>query len=163
MTFVRWGEGKVKLSWNGNTPLPSIDFVTSVHGFCFYEGGLLLVKLNERGWDFPGGHLEKGELPQEAFQREAMEEGYVRGSCQPIGSITVDHRENPNWNKTSPYPEVGYQLFYRMNVKEVLAFDAAYESNNRMFVEPKTIADYDIEWNEVYQEMLEAALKLEEN
>ncbi len=28
----------------------------------------------------------------------------------------------------------------------------SFESNDRMFVEPKRIADYDMEWNEVYQE-----------
>lgn len=38
----------------------------------------------------------------------------------------------------------------------------SFESNERMLVALKKIADYDMEWNEVYQEIVEAALKLEE-
>ena len=43
-----------------------------------------------------------------------MEEGYVQGKCKLLGYIIVDHNDNPKWNKESPYPKVGYQVFYRM-------------------------------------------------
>ncbi|HEX6462668.1 MAG TPA: NUDIX domain-containing protein [Candidatus Saccharimonadales bacterium] len=33
-----------------------------------------VVIKNKRGWDIPGGHIESGEEPYEAFQREVLEE-----------------------------------------------------------------------------------------
>lgn len=162
MTIVHWGQDKVKLHWNGESPLPSDGVVTSVHGFCFYQNQLLLVDLKKRGWDFPGGHVEKGELPKDCLAREVMEEGYVKGASQFIGSLTVDHRDNPNWSQHRSYPEVGYQLFYHMKITEVLPFKARHESGDRRFVNPAHVKLYYKEWNEVYQAILDAALKLEE-
>ena len=91
-----------------------------------------------------------------------MEEGYVKGDNQFIGSLTVDHRENQNWNNHRTYPEVGYQLFYHMKINEVLAFKARHESADRRFVDPAHVKMYYKGWNEVYQAILVAALKLEE-
>ena len=160
IAYVQWGAQKVKLSWNGKTGPDGI--VTSVHGFCFDRNQLLLVNLKKRGWDFPGGHVEEGESPEACLAREAMEEGYVKGVSQFIGSLTVDHSENPNWNEQSAYPKVGYQLFYRMEIRDVLPFKAEHESIDRMFVDPYQVGAYYKGWNEVYQAILEAALKLEE-
>ncbi|WP_226658819.1 NUDIX hydrolase [Pseudalkalibacillus hwajinpoensis] len=159
VTYVHWGQDKVKLHWNGETPLPPNSVVTSVHGFCFYQYKLLLVDLKKRGWDFPGGHLETGESPAACLAREVMEEGYVKGDSQFIGSLTVDHRENQN---DRAYPEVGYQLFYHMKINEVLPFKARHESADRRFVDPAHMKMYYKGWNEVYQAILVAALKLEE-
>lgn len=162
VTYVHWGEDKVKLHWNGETPLPPNGVVTSVHGFCFYQNQLLIVDLKKRGWDFPGGHLEKGESPAACLAREVMEEGCVKGESQFIGSLTVDHRENRNWNNHRSYPEVGYQLFYHMEINEIFPFEARHESANRRFIDPAHVKVYYKDWNEVYQVILDAALKLEE-
>lgn len=35
---------------------------------------MLFVEHPERGWEIPGGHLEEGERPEEALQREVLEE-----------------------------------------------------------------------------------------
>ncbi|MFP3362029.1 NUDIX domain-containing protein, partial [Planococcus sp. SIMBA_143] len=75
------------------------------------------------GWDFPGGHIEEGETPEECVKREAYEEGYVSGSCSLLGYIIVDHSENPNWNEDSPYPKVGYQVFYCMDIDHLHDFE----------------------------------------
>ena len=55
---VQWGESIVKLSFEKGIVLPQTHLITSAHGFCLYEGKLLMVDLNDRGWDFPGGHIE---------------------------------------------------------------------------------------------------------
>lgn len=53
--FVYWGDARIKLSWVKSSTLPPFNLITSIHSYCFYEEQLLLVNLNERGWNFPGG------------------------------------------------------------------------------------------------------------
>ncbi|KAA0955196.1 NUDIX domain-containing protein [Planococcus sp. ANT_H30] len=157
-SYVRWGEATVKLIWEANDSLPNYQLITSVHGFCFYEGQLLLVELNHRGWDFPGGHIEENETPQDCFQREAMEEGYVSGDYQLLGHLIVDHSENLIWDENGKYPKVGYQVFYRMNIETLHPFKAEYESSQRIFAPINEVGLYYPKWNEIYQEiLLEAA------
>lgn len=155
---VKWGEAKVKLTWQANNRLPDDGLVTSVHGFCFYKNQLLLVELEHRGWDFPGGHIEEDEAPEESLHREAMEEGYVSGSCQLIGSIKVDHAENPLWDEEGKYPMIGYQAFYKMDIEKIHDFKAEYESTQRIWVPLSGAGDYHHDWNELYQEILFEAI-----
>ncbi|MCA0987475.1 NUDIX hydrolase [Guptibacillus algicola] len=152
---VNWGESRVSLSWHASNTLPHRELITSVHGFCFKDGKFLLVKLNDRGWDFPGGHIEEGETPEECFQREAFEEGYVSGACTLLGSIVVDHRNNDQWDEWSPYPKVGYQVFYSMAITEVHPFEGNYESGERIFIDAKDVKMYYSKWNDVYQDILD--------
>lgn len=77
--IANWGEAIVKLTWTATDVTPEHQLITSVHGLCFYEGKVMLVDLHNRGWDFPGGHIEDGESSLACLQREAMEEGYVSG------------------------------------------------------------------------------------
>ncbi|WP_339194712.1 NUDIX domain-containing protein [Solibacillus sp. FSL R5-0449] len=157
-TYVNWGESRVKLTWEKNSVLPPNDLITSVHGFCFREDRLLLVDLNDRGWDFPGGHIEPEETPEECFKREALEEGYIEGECKLLGYIIVDHTENPNWEESSPYPKVGYQVFYKMDIKKLLPFEGRHESSQRIFINPKEISNYYSKWNILYQEIMDCTL-----
>lgn len=156
-TYVNWGQGNVKLRWKPTDPCPHDELITSVHGFCFYEDQLLLVNLNDRGWDLPGGHIEVNESPLACFKREAMEEGYVEGECHFLGCVEVDHHENPKWNADSPYPIVGYQLFYRMEIKEMHPFIGEFEASERRLIHPKEVATYYEGWHEVYEAILQAA------
>lgn len=159
--YVNWGEAKVKLRWQANNRLLDKGLLTSVHGFCFYENQLLLVDLVHRGWDFPGGHIEENETPEESMHREALEEGYVAGKIRLLGFIEVDHTENPTWEEKGKYPMIGYQAFYKMDIETIHDFEAEHESAQRMLVQMNKIEHYHHNWNKLYQEILYEAIRTE--
>ncbi len=157
VTYVDWGGHQLKLTWMHGL-MPEREFITSVHAFCFHEEKLLMVNLNDRGWDFPGGHIEDGETAEACICREVMEEAYVTGKCTLLGAIEVNHEENPLWNETSPYPKVGYQVFYRMDIKELLPFEAGFESSERILIRPEEAALYHKGWQKGFDAIMDAAL-----
>ncbi|MGR3764322.1 NUDIX hydrolase [Rossellomorea sp. NS-SX7] len=156
---VNWGESIVKLTWVKSSFPPDEKLITSAHGFCFHKKELMLVRLEHRGWDFPGGHVEADETPIETFSREALEEGCVEGASVLLGYIIVDHTQNPNWNETSKYPKIGFQAFYKMEIEHLHRFEKRYESLERVFINPSNIENYYDEWNPLYEEILHTALK----
>jgi 8-oxo-dGTP diphosphatase len=156
-TYVNWNKAKVKLTWQEDDQLPPRELISSVHGFCFHDDKVLLVNLNHRGWDMTGGHIEAGESVEECFKRETLEEAYVSGDCRLLGSIIVDHSENLHWNDQSPYPKVGFQVFYRMDITEIHEFEAGYESSGRIFVDQDRIPEYYHDWHELYEHILRYA------
>ncbi|WP_040979555.1 NUDIX hydrolase [Oceanobacillus jeddahense] len=158
--YAYWGNGKVKLTWVPDDKLPAQALITSVHGLCFKENKLLLVNLNDRNWDIPGGHMEQGEAPVDCFKREAYEEGYIEGSCALLGYITVDHTENFEWDSEGLYPKIGYQVFYYMDIQQIVEFKAAYESTDRIWIHPAEVKNYKTDWNLLYQRILDRAVRM---
>ena len=138
--YVDWGGHNVKLTWSATTTLPDIRYVTSVHGVCIDNGKILLVRVANRGFNLPGGHIEERESPEETLIRECMEEGYVKcDSISFIGMIKVSHEENPLFDVNGKYPLIGYQLFYRTNVIECLPYKRENECLTRIWVEPEEV------------------------
>jgi len=158
--YVNWGPSLVKLTWTPFDQPPRLEFITSVHGMCFHENQLLLVDIKNRGWNFPGGHIELNETPLACVKREILEEACVEGDCSYLGYVEVDHSENPAWNSDSPYPMIGYQAFFRMNITKVHPFDALYESSRRLFVNPNEVIQHSADWHDVYEEILNSAMNL---
>jgi 8-oxo-dGTP diphosphatase len=157
--YVNWGGQNVKLTWMPSAPLPNLDKVTSVHGFCFYQNKILLVHVKGRGFNIPGGHVEPGESPEQAFHREAFEEGCVKGQINYLGMIEVNHEENPLFDPDGKYPLIGYQLFYRMEITQCFPFSRRHETVTRIWVEPEEIP-YVINDHALILQILDEALKM---
>jgi 8-oxo-dGTP diphosphatase len=155
---VNWNGQTAKLTWIKSCYPDDIGKVTSVHGFCFENDKVLLVQIKGRGINIPGGHIETMETPEEAFNREAYEEGYVRGSIKYLGMLEVSHEENPNFDPSGKYPLIGYQLFYRMDILERLPFLGENESNTRIWVETSEVP-YIIDDHELVMDILDEALR----
>ncbi|CAM5214772.1 hypothetical protein UACE39S_05086 [Ureibacillus acetophenoni] len=136
--YVDWG-GKVKLTWMPRLELTESLIVTSVHAVCIKDGKVLLVQIKDRGFNYPGGHVEAGESIEEALLRETYEEGYVKGTVQYIGSIEVNHEENLSFDVNGMYPFIAYQAFFRMDVTECLPFLSENESSSRIWLDPSEV------------------------
>ncbi|MFJ4064399.1 NUDIX domain-containing protein [Pseudomonas sp. NPDC089996] len=58
---------------------------------CTQDGKMLLVKKKGGKWNFPGGAIEQGELPQQAAIRELREEaGLCAQGLLPLCSLEVE-------------------------------------------------------------------------
>jgi 8-oxo-dGTP diphosphatase len=157
--YVNWGGHNVKLTWLPMKEINDYNKITSVHGYCFHQGNILLVKVTGRGFNIPGGHLDSGETPEETFHREAYEEGYVKGGIQYLGAIEVSHEDNPLFLPGGKYPLIGYQVFYKMNIEKCLPFLREYETVTRIWVEPEEVPNI-INDHELSLLVLEEALKI---
>lgn len=157
--FVNWNGNIVKLTWHSRMKITKSIKVTSVHAVCFKEGNILLTLIKERGFNYPGGHMDTGEMIEVALHREVYEEGYVKGTIQYIGAIEVSHKENPIYDPNGKYPLIAYQVFYRMDVTECLPFLREYESIARIWVEPAEVP-FVINDHELSKLILHDALKL---
>ncbi|MGV3465842.1 MAG: NUDIX hydrolase [Heyndrickxia sp.] len=158
-TYVNWDGNPVLLTWNPSE-MPKMELVTSVHGYCFLDEKIMLVKIDHRGFNMPGGHIEANETPEQTFHREAFEEGYVKGEIKYLGAIEVNHQNNPHFDPNGKYPLIGYQLFFRMDIIECLPFLREHESIARIWVEPDQVP-FIIEDHPLSLKVLEAAMKLD--
>jgi len=71
-----------------NEELPPKENISAVFLVATQDGKVLSVQ-NERGWDIPGGHLEKGEEPFTALRREVLEEaGAIVDSIKPYAILS---------------------------------------------------------------------------
>ena len=70
-----------------------------------HEGNILMVRHPDRGWEFPGGHVEEGETPEAALMRELQEEVGGKGTLIAwntdyypdgwVGLVSVDSEQVP--------------------------------------------------------------------
>lgn len=67
----------LKLVYREDNPLNDLEgkVLQGVHAYCFYNGKLVLVYAENKGyWTPPGGGIESGESVEEAVIREVREE-----------------------------------------------------------------------------------------
>ncbi|WDL99306.1 NUDIX domain-containing protein [Alicyclobacillus sp. ALC3] len=161
MIHVDWDGHHVKLTWYPMKQISDSMTVTSVQGYCFNQNKVVLVNVRGRGFNTPGGHIENGETIEEAFHREVLEEASVRGEIHYLGVIEVSHEGNPLFVAGGKYPLVGYQAFYRMDIRECLPFRETNETSSRIWVEPELVKQV-INDHELSLLVLQQALKRDE-
>lgn len=70
------GDWSDNVSWEFylSENMPPEELCPATCCVAMYKGKIVLTR-NHRGWEILGGHIEKGETIEEAFKREALEEG----------------------------------------------------------------------------------------
>ena len=155
--YVNWGGDRIKLTWIPTNEIFDAQLITSAHAVCFYQDEILLVDIKGRGFDLPGGHREDGETALDCCLRETYEEGYVKGDATLLGYLEVNHCENTNWHEGSKYPKVAYQAMYRVDITEVLPFQAQFEASKRIFVPLEDVHKHHGSFNPHFNLILQAA------
>jgi len=106
----------------------SFSEVTSVIAIPFTnDGELVAVKTNKRGWDLPGGHVEKDEVdPIETLNREVMEE-----ACMTVRNpLLVEVIESDFFDDRKTY-----MLIYVVLVDKIFDFEATDEICERQLMD----------------------------
>lgn len=132
--------------------LPESSIVTS-HCFPVLKDQVLLT-INHRGVDIIGGHIEKGETPEQALIREAKEEASILPiNYEIIGGILVDNTNAPLAIKNG-YPIKGIELFYKVSNFDILEFNYSHESSGRIFIHKDEVQAQHHKWRIAYQMVL---------
>jgi 8-oxo-dGTP pyrophosphatase MutT (NUDIX family) len=132
---------------------------TSVHGFAINQQKEILFTVNPRGIDIVGGHIESGESPADALQREFMEEASVLPiHYQLIGAIEINNQNNPNAIKKG-YPIIGYQPFFLISQYQTFDFKATHECTDRIWISEDQISQKHHHWLQTHQKALTHALE----
>lgn len=120
--------------------MPQYAKITAAIGFIFDDGKLLMANIQKdnRGWDIPGGHVEKGEMPEETLIREVYEEtGVVVQTPKNFGYIQYIINGDIPVDYPYPYPDT-YIILYFAEYVSVGTFHKTEESHGGEF---KTIEE----------------------
>jgi len=146
-------EGQIVLS----TIAPTPEVISTAMVFAFSGDAMLQTHLRARGWDIPGGHIERGETPEEAAHREVYEE-----TCAHIGPLHLIgfQRLLMYGPKPEGYPysyPISYQLFYWAHVTQLYDFVPTSEAVDRKLFSPAEAIH--ARWVQKHIKLYQAALQ----
>lgn len=125
--------------WFDDTNFESLKRLRHAHGFVFDKGRICMIKINEKkGWELPGGGIEKGETLEQAFIRELEEEADLEiKNIIRLGYLKITPKTNPS--------EFFYQARFAAEVREIKkqTIDPAEGIiPERIFVKPTDFGNY---------------------
>ncbi|MDQ3076050.1 MAG: NUDIX hydrolase [bacterium] len=119
--------------------LPEILLCTSSYAFVFKDGAFLQTELREgerlqRMLDIPGGHIDKGESPENTAIRETFEETgvHVKNPKLVAYSKITCHKVKPE-DYRYPYPE-SYMLYYLCDFESEEVFEGNEDAHGRAWL-----------------------------
>jgi 8-oxo-dGTP pyrophosphatase MutT (NUDIX family) len=138
--------------------LPPPQLTTSALALVFEGDCLLLTDLSQRGWDIPGGHLEAGEMPEEAMRREVFEEaGATLRDVRPFAYQRIRLLGEAPPGYRYPHPE-SYQVLYWGRIAAWAEFQGTEETGERALFAPEEALQQ--RWVQQNRAVYEAALYL---
>lgn len=158
--ITMYGEGQVSLMVLNREDLKNMLNVvpSSVHAFPLNIENEIILTLNHRGVDLIGGHIEKGENPEQALIRECMEKAcLIPLKYELIGAIQVDNSKNPSALKKG-YPTTGYQFFYKITHFELEKFKQTHESHGIVNLALEEAQEKHHNWLKSYTLLFEMSL-----
>ena len=138
----------------GTGVIPSFEQVSAVFAVPFTnDGNLVAVNLYSRGYDLPGGHVDKGEkTPEETLRREVMEEA----SMTVRDLVLTEVIESDYFDDHATY-----LLLYAAFVDEMKDFVVNGETSERIEVSvDEFIANYTVGDRELIRIAIEHAWEL---
>lgn len=146
-----------RISWHLSSDSPPTGLVTSVFVLAFDGERLLMFQHVRRGADVPGGHVEKGESPEEAALREVKEEtGRLVHSLRPLGFQHMELLGQKPEGYRYPYPESYLQFFTGELDESGARAELAEDSAGALLVSPPAVVR--LPWHERHAAFYSAAL-----
>lgn len=146
-----WIDGAVEVNFVPG-PLQRDLPITATGAFTFTTPGQMVLTKNGRGWDNPGGHLEKGETVLDALHREIEEEiaGRVIGDPVLIGHCFPRALRSHPWS--DKYPKRSALPVYFAFV-ELDDFTPQFEVTERAIVDVDKAIDMYHRWSQQREEV----------
>jgi 8-oxo-dGTP pyrophosphatase MutT (NUDIX family) len=137
--------------------LPQNITLTAVIGMLIRGDTILLTKI-PRGWDFPSGHIEENETPEQAMMREVMEEtGATLHSLALLGYLeltkTTENELNNRYPLLSAIPVYVSSDFTLPDI-----FDNKFEAEECKVIGQKDISKHHHRWTPMWNDILEYAM-----
>ncbi|GIP30529.1 hypothetical protein J23TS9_56590 [Paenibacillus sp. J23TS9] len=139
--------------------MPDRHLITCSFVLAFLNDEIILTDLHARGWDIPGGHIEREESAEEAVIRELYEEtGAKILDPKLLGFVEIEMFGEKPENYKYPFPK-NYMAFFWSNIIHLDDIQPNDEIRGRGLLKPEQVLN--VPWikdnYELYQEALKRA------
>lgn len=131
---VEWTIGSLHVACYMTESEPPYEHVTSARAVVTDGDSVIVVEDPQKKYIVPGGRLEKGEAPEDAMQREVLEEtGWTVASFRQIGVLHYHHLQpgSADYPHSSPdFLQIVYAATpgeYKPELKEVDGYEIGAE------------------------------------